>query len=199
MQPGVLRTLEFDRIVEAVCGFALTPTGEERLARLAPSTDPQKVAQQLAATSEATIYIARNGGLPLRATSDLPQILNILAVEGRPLEATRLLGARGVSRLGRRDADRHSPGRRLVPAARPGEQRGRLVHGRDCADAGEDRSVGRCGRSRKPRAERPFAIASGSSARGCAARSNRICEARKRRNICRTSSSPSATAATCWL
>ncbi len=91
MHPGVLRTLEFDRIVEAVRGFALTPTGEERLARLAPSTDPQKVAQQLAATSEATTYIARNGGLALRATSDLPQILNILAVEGRPLEATRLL------------------------------------------------------------------------------------------------------------
>jgi DNA mismatch repair protein MutS2 len=91
MNPGVLRTLEFGRIVEAVCGFALTPTGEERLARLAPSTDPQKVAQQLAATSEAAAYIARNGGLALRATSDLPQILTILAVEGRPLEATRLL------------------------------------------------------------------------------------------------------------
>ena len=91
MNPGVLRTLEFGRIVEAVCGFALTPTGEERLARLAPSTDPQKVAQQLAATSEAAAYIARHGGLALRATSDLSQILTILAVEGRPLEATRLL------------------------------------------------------------------------------------------------------------
>ena len=91
MHQGVLRVLEFDRIVEAVRGFALTPTGEERLARLAPSSDPQKVAQQLAATSEAATYIARNGGLALRATSDLPQILNILAVEGRALEATRLL------------------------------------------------------------------------------------------------------------
>ena len=35
MQPGVLRALEFDRIVEAVRGFALTPMGDERLARLA--------------------------------------------------------------------------------------------------------------------------------------------------------------------
>jgi DNA mismatch repair protein MutS2 len=91
MQLGALRALEFDRIVEAVRGLALTPTGEERLARLAPSTDPQKVAQQLAATSEAATYIARHGGFALRATSDLPQILNILAVEGRALEATRLL------------------------------------------------------------------------------------------------------------
>ena len=102
MHQGVLRVLEFDRIVEAVRGFALTPTGEERLARLAPSTDPAKVAQQLAATSEAATYIARNGGLALRATSDLPQILNILAVEGRALEATRLLSLAAVTRPGAR-------------------------------------------------------------------------------------------------
>ena len=91
MQLGALRALEFDRIVEAVRAFALTPPGEERLARLAPSTDPHKVAQQLAATSETAIYIARHGGFALRATSDLSQILNILAVEGRGLEALRLL------------------------------------------------------------------------------------------------------------
>src|SRR2546426_1113459 len=51
MQPGTLRALEFDRIVEAVKGFALTPMGRERLSRLAPSTDPQKVAQLLAAAT----------------------------------------------------------------------------------------------------------------------------------------------------
>ena len=31
MQPGALRALEFDRIVEAVRGLALTPMGSERL------------------------------------------------------------------------------------------------------------------------------------------------------------------------
>jgi DNA mismatch repair protein MutS2 len=91
MQPGALRALEFDRIVEAVKGFALTPMGAERLARLAPSTDPQKVAQLLAATSETTRFIGANGQFPLRASSELPQIFAALAVEGRPLEALRLL------------------------------------------------------------------------------------------------------------
>ena len=43
MQPGTLKALEFDRIVEAVRGFAETPMGRDRLARLAPSADPQKV------------------------------------------------------------------------------------------------------------------------------------------------------------
>ena len=91
MQPGAFRALEFDRIVEAVRGFALTPMGVERLARLAPSTDPQRVAQLLASTTETTKYLAANALFPLRASADLPQILSSLAVEGRALEALRLL------------------------------------------------------------------------------------------------------------
>ena len=91
MQPAVLRTLEFDRIVEAVRGFAVTPMGDERLARLQPSTDPQHVAQLLAATSETATFVGKQGAFPLRAGDDLPGILGSLAVEGRPLEALRLL------------------------------------------------------------------------------------------------------------
>src|SRR5438094_7440423 len=91
MQPGAFRALEFDRIVEAVRGFALTPMGAERLARLAPSTDPQRVAQLLAATTETTKYLAANALLPLRASADLPQLLGALAIEGRALEPLRLL------------------------------------------------------------------------------------------------------------
>src|SRR5437899_10829171 len=92
MQSGALRALEFDRIVEAVRTFALTPMGDERLGRVAPSSDPQKVAQLLAATTETTKYLASNSLFPLRATSDLPQTLSALAIEGRALEAARLLG-----------------------------------------------------------------------------------------------------------
>jgi DNA mismatch repair protein MutS2 len=91
MQSSALRALEFDRIVETVRGFALTPMGAERLARLQPSTDPRQVAQLLAATTETTRYIAAHGVFPLRASNELPQILAALAVEGRALEAQRLL------------------------------------------------------------------------------------------------------------
>src|SRR6185436_14136808 len=83
MQSAVLRALEFDRIVEMVRGFALTPMGDERLARLAPSGDAAKVAQWLAATTETTKYLAANALFPLRASSELPQVLAALAVEGR--------------------------------------------------------------------------------------------------------------------
>src|SRR5262245_24396882 len=91
MQPGALRALEFDRIVDAVTNFALTPMGAERLARLAPSTDPHRVAQLLAGTTETGRFITTYGLFPLRASGDLPQILAALAVEGRALEAPRLL------------------------------------------------------------------------------------------------------------
>jgi DNA mismatch repair protein MutS2 len=91
MQLNALRALEFDRIVEAVSGFALTPMGAECLAALEPSTDAQKVAQVLAATTETMRFVAAHGLFPLRASSDLPQILAALAVEGRALEPLRLL------------------------------------------------------------------------------------------------------------
>ena len=91
MQSSALRALEFDRIVEAVRNFALTPMGAELLDHLQPSTDPQKVAQLLSATTETVKFVTTHGVFPLRASSDLPQILAALAVEGRPLEALRLL------------------------------------------------------------------------------------------------------------
>src|SRR3954451_384170 len=91
MQPSALRALEFDRIVEAVTGFALTPMGAERLSVLRPSTDPQQVARWQAATSETVRFIAGHGLFPLRASSDLLQVVEALTVEGRPLEALRLL------------------------------------------------------------------------------------------------------------
>src|SRR5688572_12954186 len=92
MHSAVLRILEFDRIVEAVRGYAATPMGDERLARLAPSTDAHVVAQWLAATTETALYVGRHGAFPLQASADLPDTLGALAVEGRPLEAVRLLG-----------------------------------------------------------------------------------------------------------
>src|ERR1041384_3165362 len=91
MQSAALRALEFDRVVEMVRGFAMTPMGDERLARLAPSGDPQKVSSQLATTTETAKYLAANGLFSLRSASELPQILTALAVEGRAVEAKRLL------------------------------------------------------------------------------------------------------------
>jgi DNA mismatch repair protein MutS2 len=95
MLTAALRALEFDRIVEAVRGFALTPMGADRLDGLSPSSDPKLVASLLATTTEATRYIAAHGTFALRAPVELPDILAALAVEGRALEPMRLLGLAG--------------------------------------------------------------------------------------------------------
>jgi DNA mismatch repair protein MutS2 len=92
MQSGALRALEFDRIVEAVQTFAVTPMGIARLAKLSPATDREEVAKRLAHTSETTRYLATGAGFLLRASDALADTLAAIDVEGRPLEPLRLLG-----------------------------------------------------------------------------------------------------------
>jgi DNA mismatch repair protein MutS2 len=91
MQAGTLKALEFDRIVETVRTYALTPMGDERLAKLSPSIDQQKVAALLAATSQTADYLTRQGPFVLQASGEFPAILGALPIEGRALEAPRLL------------------------------------------------------------------------------------------------------------
>ncbi|HKC56831.1 MAG TPA: hypothetical protein VKC35_11945, partial [Vicinamibacterales bacterium] len=91
MNANALRALEFDRIVEAVADLAVTPTGHEELIQLHPLTDPAAVAFAQKATTEGTRFLADHPGFPLRAPSDLEAIIDALGVEGRALEAGRLV------------------------------------------------------------------------------------------------------------
>ena len=92
MNKGSLRSLEFDRIVEAVQSFALTPLGASRLADLLPLTETRSVQAALRTTGECVRYLDANPPLPLEAPSDLDRILLSLAVEGQPLEGKQLRG-----------------------------------------------------------------------------------------------------------
>ena len=91
MHAGALRALEFDRIVSVVSGLAVTPTGQDRLAELTPAVDAARVIALQRATTEGTRFLSDHPGFPLRAPSDLDAILESLAVDGRALEAFRLL------------------------------------------------------------------------------------------------------------
>ncbi len=84
------RTLEFDRIVEAVTALALTPLGEAALAELAPSSEPTVVVAAQQATSETVAFLERHPLFPLRAGEALPDALDALEVTGRPLEPLQL-------------------------------------------------------------------------------------------------------------
>src|SRR3954463_4793865 len=84
------RTLEFDRIVDAVTALALTPLGAAAIAELAPATDPKIVVGSQAATSETVKFLERHPLFPLRAGETLPEALDALDVVGRPLEPLQL-------------------------------------------------------------------------------------------------------------
>jgi DNA mismatch repair protein MutS2 len=90
MHAGALRALEFDRIVEAVCRYALTPLGLHRLRTLRPLTDREGVAGALAATAETFRFLADNS-IALQAGTDLDAVLDAIGIEGRPLEPLHLL------------------------------------------------------------------------------------------------------------
>jgi DNA mismatch repair protein MutS2 len=90
MNPGALRALEFDRIVDAVCGFAQTPAGASRLARLQPSLDARVVSVALDATSEAVRFLGENQ-IALQGGEELNAAMTALVIEGRALEPAQLL------------------------------------------------------------------------------------------------------------
>ena len=90
MNAGALRALEFDRIVEAVGRFSLTPGGAARLERLKPLTDAAPVSDALAATSE-TVGFLDESDIELRAPAGLDAALAALAVQGAPLEPLQLV------------------------------------------------------------------------------------------------------------
>jgi len=91
MTEETLRLLEFDRIVEAVRSFALTPLGEKNLGTLHPLTDSKSVQVALAQTTEGVRYLRANNRFPLQATAEVDKALTALAVEGRALEPNHLL------------------------------------------------------------------------------------------------------------
>ena len=91
MNPGALRALEFDRIVDALRSFALTPTGASALGAVRPDIDARRVQEALQATTEAKRYLEDHPVFPLRAPDDLEELLALLGVVGRALEPSRLL------------------------------------------------------------------------------------------------------------
>jgi DNA mismatch repair protein MutS2 len=69
----------------------MTTAGAARWAELHPMTDASRVIAAQKSTSEGTRFLADHPGFPLRAPSDLHEIIEALGVEGRPLEPLRLI------------------------------------------------------------------------------------------------------------
>jgi DNA mismatch repair protein MutS2 len=92
MQAAVLRSLEFDRIREALASRTLTPLGRVRALGLQPAVEVEEVRAALDLTLEAVAFAREGGSLALVAPDDLLNILVRLDLEDRPLESLSLLG-----------------------------------------------------------------------------------------------------------
>ncbi len=90
MHTGALTALEFDRVVDAVTSFALTPLGAEKLARLRPLTELRSIRTALTHTTEGVRFLEANR-FPLDAPDDFDSILATLAIEAQVLEPAQLL------------------------------------------------------------------------------------------------------------
>ena len=197
MLPGVLRALEFDRIVEAVRSFALTPMGDERLIASGAGRRPAQgraaargdhrdralcvEARHLRACAPATTcrrfsarWPLRTGRSNRRGCSRWPPFSIPSPTSGRAFARSRRLfpcSSRRAPASPRSRARSRTRGRRSTRRA-----------------TWSTMPVRRCGAS---------GIVCASSAAGCGGRWNRICAGATPRSTCRTWSSPSGTAATC--
>jgi len=88
---GALRALEFARVVSVLETLAVTPPGRRALGAIAPLTTTSAVVTAQRATSEGVRFLTGHPGFPLRAPSELDDILGGLGVEGRALEPAHLL------------------------------------------------------------------------------------------------------------
>ena len=79
-------SLEFDRIVDVVRSFALTPLGDEVLSALEPDIDPKAVAHAIDATTETVAFFERHPLFPLRAGEGIEAALAVLGVDGQILD-----------------------------------------------------------------------------------------------------------------
>jgi DNA mismatch repair protein MutS2 len=95
--PGVLRTLEFDRIRDALAREAVTPLGRARARALAPSVDPDDIRRRLALTTEAVALLRAGGRASLDAPDDLDAIL--AGLTGDDLEPLGPLALLGLARF----------------------------------------------------------------------------------------------------
>jgi DNA mismatch repair protein MutS2 len=93
VHPGVLRTLEFDRIREVLAREAFTPLGRALALALEPAVEADEVRRRLSLTSEAAALLKASGRLALDAPEDLDEILASLAADDQePLAPLALLG-----------------------------------------------------------------------------------------------------------
>ncbi len=84
------RVLEFESLRDLLRGYALSPLGQDRIASLAPSTDPAWIEHQHRLTSEIREFRRAGGGFEFTGLEDITQLLDKSRIAGAALETTEI-------------------------------------------------------------------------------------------------------------
>ena len=78
MNEKVFKTLEFDKILGKLKGYAVSPMGKEEAENLKPSTEVYEINKWQNETSDAAAMIMRKGAIPLGGLHEIrPQLKRV--------------------------------------------------------------------------------------------------------------------------
>ncbi len=101
MNKKVLHTLEYDKIIERLAGFATNDAGRSMCEGLLPSSDPDKIAFMQQQTADAFARILRNGRISFGGIVELRPALKRLEL-GSTLSIEELLQVRSLLQVSKR-------------------------------------------------------------------------------------------------
>ncbi|WP_058486441.1 endonuclease MutS2 [Defluviitalea phaphyphila] len=90
MEEKTLKTLEYDKIIEKLANYAVSPMAKEIIMNLKPSSNYNKIIKMQKETSDAVSMILRKGSIPLGGFKDVRNALKRVKIGGI-LSATELL------------------------------------------------------------------------------------------------------------
>ncbi|PKM93189.1 MAG: endonuclease MutS2 [Firmicutes bacterium HGW-Firmicutes-1] len=82
MNKKILKTLEFDKILQLLTTYAISSIGKEVASQLTPYTDINIINEKLEETADATNLIIRQGSLPLGGIKNIQKCLKRLEIGG---------------------------------------------------------------------------------------------------------------------
>lgn len=95
MNSKVLKTLEYNKIIDKLKEYSTTPLGAEHCENLTPMTDPKEIKKALTQTSDALTRLWRNGSISFSGTRDIRATIKRMEV-GSSLSIKELLDLSSV-------------------------------------------------------------------------------------------------------
>ncbi len=82
MHRKVFNTLEFNKVLDLIANYALSPMAKSKIMALEPFEHIEDIQRALNETTDTTRLLVQKGDLPLRGIKDIQAIIKRLAIQG---------------------------------------------------------------------------------------------------------------------